>query len=477
MKLRQTRRMNTHDALTRLAQFRQAVYQHFDLRADTLMDLVDALSSAQGVRSVVELSLQPCFRRGYSALFKGVAAYAWTERTLAHLAAPVLPAPTARPFWLLGVDVTSQPRLYARTLQDRSLVYQPTVIAGQKPITIGHQYSVVALLPGRPRCASPVWVVPLASQRVASHADKELVGAAQLATLLTDPALPFHDQLCVEVADSSYSKPAYLHANRQQPQLVSVVRLRGCRTVYHAPPPTAGRRTAGHPRWYGAPMALGTPTTWAPPDVTATTSYTSARGHTYRVELQAWYDMRIRGQQKSARIPMHEHPFTLVRCVLYGPDDQPVFRQTLWLAVLGPRRRELTLEAIWQAYRDRFDLEHFFRFGKQRLLLTATQTPVDTREEAWWQLSCLAYLQLWAAAPVAQHCSRPWERYLPVQHAESLTPSQVQRDFGRIIRQFGTPALPPKPRGNAPGRPRGARLPPRPRYAVVRKGAKTSEPP
>ena len=73
------------------------------------MDLVDALSNAQGVRSVVELSLQSGFRRGYSALFKGVAAYTWDALTLAHLAAAVLPPP--RPFWLLGVDVTSQPRL------------------------------------------------------------------------------------------------------------------------------------------------------------------------------------------------------------------------------------------------------------------------------------------------------------------------------------------------------------------------------
>jgi len=469
--------MNTDDALTRLAQFRQAVYQHFDLRADTLMDLVDALSSAQGVRSVVELSLLPCFRRGYSALFKGVAAYSWDTLTLAHLAATVLPPPAPRPFWLLGVDVTSQPRLYARTLQDRGFVYQPTVIAGQKPITLGHQYSVVALLPGRRHPPGAVWVVPLASQRVASHADKELVGAAQIAALLTDTTLPFHAQLCVEVADSSYSKPAYLHANRQQQQLVSIVRLRGSRTVYHAPPLGPQPRQAGHPCWYGMPMALGAPPTWAAPDETATTSYTSARGLTYRVELQAWYDMRIRGQWKPARLPMHKHPFTLVRCVLYGPDDQPIFRQTLWLAVLGPRRREITLVASWQAYRERFDLEHFFRFGKQRLLLTAAQTPVATREEAWWQLSCLAYLQLWAAQPVAQRCPRPWERDLPAQHLEQLTPSQVQRDFDRIIRQFGTPAAPPKPRGNAPGRPRGTRLPPRPRYAVVRKSAQALKPP
>jgi hypothetical protein len=107
-------------------------------------------------------------------------------------------------------------------------------------------------------------------------------------------------------------------------------------------------------------MALGAPPTWAPPDETATTRYASARGLTHRVELQAWYDMRMRGQWQPARLPMHKHPFTLVRCVLYGPDDQPVFRQTLWLAVLGPRRRELTLVASWQAYRERFDLEMVF---------------------------------------------------------------------------------------------------------------------
>jgi len=75
------------------------------------MDRVDALSRAQDVRSVVELSLQPGLRRGCSALFKGVAAYTWDDLTLAHLAAIVLPQPAPRPFWLLGVDVTSQPRL------------------------------------------------------------------------------------------------------------------------------------------------------------------------------------------------------------------------------------------------------------------------------------------------------------------------------------------------------------------------------
>ena len=92
------------------------------------------------------------------------------------------------------------------------------------------------------------WYI-IARLMTASHADKELVGAAQSAALLPDTTLPFHAPWCVEVAASRYSQPAYLHANRQQQQLVSVVRLRGCRTVYPAPPLGPQPRQAGHPCW------------------------------------------------------------------------------------------------------------------------------------------------------------------------------------------------------------------------------------
>jgi hypothetical protein len=54
------------------------------------------------------------------------------------------------------------------------------------------------------------WIVPLSVQRVSSQANKEMVGAKQLDDLLTDKNLPFGETFCVEVADSAYSKPAYL---------------------------------------------------------------------------------------------------------------------------------------------------------------------------------------------------------------------------------------------------------------------------
>ena len=53
-------------------QFRAKLYQSFNYRRDTVMDLVDALAANTTARSPVELSLSPLFRREYSALYKGI---------------------------------------------------------------------------------------------------------------------------------------------------------------------------------------------------------------------------------------------------------------------------------------------------------------------------------------------------------------------------------------------------------------------
>ena len=146
----------------------------------------------------------------------------------------------------------------------------------------------------------------------------------------------------------------------------------------------------------------------------------------------------------------------------------------MWLLVSGERREELALIAIWQAYRQRVDLEHFFRFGKQRLLMNAYQTPNVDYEENWWQLIALAYTQLWLARSLVDALPRPWERYLPRPEGQIAAPARVQRDFGRIIQQLGTPAQAPKPRGIPPGRAPGYQPARRTRQPVIKKGA---EPP
>jgi len=441
------------------------------------MELVDALSSTGSARSVVEYSLTPCFRRTYSTLYKALAEWTWDDGHLARLLAPSLPRPRQRSFWLVGVDVTPQPRPFAQTLPDRSLVYQPNPVQGNTPVTIGHQFSTVALLPEAEAQRSPAWVVPLSTARVASAQDKEGLGAAQIDALLRDRALPFHGQLCVEVADSKYSKPAYLHAHRQHANLVTIVRVASNRSFYREAEGATNQVGAGHPTWYGARFALGERTTWPPADTHALSRHLSRRGKRYRVEIQSWSNCLMRGQRKPKLLPMQHYPFTLVRIVFYAHAGQVAFRRRLWLIVMGERRHQLNDFEIYHAYARRYDLEHFFRFGKQHLLLTDFQTPETEREESWWQLVHIAYAQLWLARDLVVALPRPWERNLPTIQTRQISPSLVQREFGRIIRQIGTPAQPPKPRGISAGRQYGTRLPPRPRQKVLVKGRQQAQAP
>ena len=201
------------------------------------MELMDALSSNTTAHTAVELTLNPHFRRHYTALNKAVCVNSISDEQLSRLTAKMMEAPPARQFHLLGTDVTSHPRPYADTLKDRGFVNQPNTIKGNKPIAIGHQYSFVALLPERDIEKVGNWVLPLAMKRVGSQENKEIVGAQQVAAILNDETLPFGKDLCVEVADSAYSKPIYLNANRDKKNFVSIVRARGTRTFYHQPVP------------------------------------------------------------------------------------------------------------------------------------------------------------------------------------------------------------------------------------------------
>ncbi len=454
---------------TRFSTVRKEVYQNFNKRADTLMNLLDALCGQTRAGSVVELSLQSSFRRSYSAIFKAINEYRPGDDDLAKLAGPYLPLPEQRPFWLVGVDVTSQPRPYAHTLEERGFVYQPNLIWGNKPITIGHQYSTVALLPEKDAEQPVPWVAPLSCRRVKLEETKALVGAEQIGGLLWSEELPLHGRVAVEVGDSDYSQPAYLAANRKHRQLVSLVRCRGNRTFYRLAYRSPAE-TGGAPSYYGPPFNLKDPATWGAADEALTLPFTSRRGRTYQVIIQAWHTLIMKGKNKPKRLRMYDYPFTLVRIVLLDDDGQPRFKHPLWLLVVGERRHELSLENITQAYAQRSDLEHFFRFGKQKLLLTDYQTPEVARAERWWQLAHLAYLQLWVVRETATCLPRPWERHLPQHQSGIITPTLAQRDFERLISQFGTPAKAPKPRGKSPGRKKGFRLPPRQRQKVLKKG-------
>jgi hypothetical protein len=86
--------------LSWLASFRQRLYGCLTGRADALFELTDAVLCADhAVTSLVELSLEPEFRRGHGALYDALAAGSIDEGAFADLLAEVLPVsgPPRRP--------------------------------------------------------------------------------------------------------------------------------------------------------------------------------------------------------------------------------------------------------------------------------------------------------------------------------------------------------------------------------------------
>ena len=173
----------------------------------------------------------------------------------------------------------------------------------------------------KPKLASaPVGWCPWWCAGWQSQEDKELVGSAQIDALLQDPNLPFADSFCVDVGDTSYSKPACLHSKRHHAQLVSIARLRGTRVLYRpfVPDPTATSQSTGRPRRFGDRFAPARASYLARAgrDGDAVRE-TSRRGQGYRVEIKAWHNMLMRGKNKPYRMPMERYPFTLLQVVRY----------------------------------------------------------------------------------------------------------------------------------------------------------------
>jgi hypothetical protein len=440
----------SEQTITLLQQFRAGLYHRFRQRADAVFELIEALASDAQARSPVELSLSPVFRRQYASVYDGLDGWQADPSQLKALLLAMAPIPAAGGFRLIGLDHTPKPRPYAETVSDRSFVYQPTPIQGNKPVTMGHAYSVI----GQMELTSPeTWLAVLDVARISTDWAPLEVGLSQV----IDLARRCDDWLVI-AGDSEYSQPLTVACLNQCEHVSGVFRLRSNRKLYRRPGPYSGQ---GHPRWHGPVFRLNDPTTWSDPDESHHWTETDERGRSWTIHLRRWRHLHFR----EAR----HHEFEVVQIQVTDPHGRPRFRRPCWLLICG--QRPLSLTTARRVYQRRPVMEHYFRFIKQRLLFKAAQLGTTNHEEKFVQVIVLAYEQLYLARFDVEPTVRPWERSKlapPVEQA--ATPPQTQRGFARLLARIGTPAQPPKPRGKSPGRGKGAHPPPRPRYPVVKKG-------
>jgi hypothetical protein len=488
-----------------LAWFRQRLYGCLTGRADALFELADAVVCADhAVTSLVELSLEPEFRRGHGALYDGLAAGAIDEDAFADLLVEVLPmsGPPRRPLsegvcaseaesrdlvdvlaalppdqaravmqaclprggrLRFAIDGTPYPRPDAECSPGRGHVHHDACRCdGTRKTVPGWEYQFVAAL-GQLRSA---WTALVDVART-THGTRLAVTTGQIHALIrrlertgqggVDMPAP------VAVMDAGYSATA-LTAALTGVNVHLVIRL-AAKQVYYRDPVT-------WPGKYGAPKKFGQPIKCVDdpqpePDEELLLPDTTRYG---TVTIACWRHVhpKVHGDRTyfadwDGELPIIKGNLVRVQ-VEYLPDGRTP-PKTMWLWHAGPT--ELALDEIWRAYLARFDEEHTFKFSKGVLgLITAKlRTPVQT--DRWVRLIMAALTQLALARDLAVDLRRPWEK--PPAPDRPLSPGRVRRGFRNIRCLLGTPSAVPKPTVPGPGRPKGSRSGPAQRHPVATK--------
>jgi len=438
----------------KLQQFRQELYDLFNKRPDAIFNLLDAHScDGHQYKSVVELSQSPRFEREYSSITDAIT-HGLSDVDFKKIQTQVFNhtrATVNRPH-LFFTDCTNNPRPYAKVMREREIVHFPNPAPGNKPICVGHQYSLLAMAPQGERAKNGRWLIPLSMQRVALDEKGNETGVQQVLELIDE--LDLEDELCINTGDSLYGSEACRKKAVSKKNLVQMFRLSNKRKLYRTPE-YLKVQGPGRRKLFGDKVMLSEPQTHPTPDAVQTIKMTTKKGKICEVELTLFKNLLVRGSKDFAS---QEHPLNVVKAVVKDNDGNLVFKRPLWIGIIGARKDEVNSEMAYNTYLNRYDIEHFFRFGKQKLLLDAYQTPELKHEEYWWKFEHEAYVQLYLARQLADVLPKPWERYLPEYKDASQkiglekTPSQTQRSFANILEMIGTPAKTSEPRGNPKGR-------------------------
>ncbi len=426
---------------TRLKHIRQQLYASLERGADALFNWADALLSETQAQSLPELSLSPFFERQWPSVYEALedgrinveqVRAIWVHARLAARAENEL-------IWI-AVDASTVARPSARTSADRTIIHLPNLPLVDTPISVGWTFSTVVWVPE----PTSSWTPLLDQERISSEQTAIEVAIAQLQAL--KPL--FGNRQVIILADRWYRTPQFLRACQQLGYSV-LIRLKSNRKLYRVP----GRR---HKR--GAPPKDGPlfqgkrPETHGPAD--SVWSEQPAEGRP--VHISRWTHLHFQ-QDRELELSV----IRVEREAAKGTKRDP---RVSWFGMLD---ESIPLPQIAKQYARRFSQEHGYRFLKQALLWTRVHVRTPAQFERWSWLVVLAVNQLYLARELGQALHRPWE---PTQRP--VTPQQVRRVMPVILLQLGTPARPCQPRGKSPGRAKGFRAEPAPRFPVVRKTLK-----
>ena len=423
-----------------LQQFRHAIYPCFQRAQDALFETCDALLTEPAARTYVELSLSPRFTRGWSSLYAALKDGRIERAPLQRVAAQFAPPPSPRVRLLLGLDATGVARPESPTAKDRTYLYVHNVPKGHAPATAGWSFSSLVVLPESPSS----WMYVLDNQRIPRTTTAGQMGADQLAAVV-----PHLRERPLLVADRHYGSAKFVSATVAI-ECDKLLRIPGNR-VFYRPTPRHGKHQRGAPKKDGTPFKCKDARTHRKP--TATWQGHDDQGH--RLEVTAWSGLHYK-QCRTVTL-------TVLRVISHGASNKKRDPRVSWF--IGVGHPLIPLQQVWKTYRRRYGHEHGFRFDKQDLLWLEPHVRTPEQFQRWTDVVAMGRNQLVLARAEAKIQWQPWDA-----QERPVTPRQVRRRMGAILTKLGTPAQSPQPRGKSPGRARGAKIKPAPRYKVVYKG-------
>ena len=299
--------MDKSTAQQNLINFRNELYTLFPKRADAIMNLLDATCShAHQCNSVVSLSEAPAFKREYSSITDAIAdglpnaqwnkinkhVYDTFSQDNKESSAP----------HLFVLDCTGNPRPYAKTSSDRSINHAPNPAPGNKPIAVGHQYSIIAALPNNSLAANKHWVLPISSLRIDSSCKGHEEGMVQLSEAID--TLNLDDKLTMSIGDSLYGTQQCRESAVGIANHIHLFRLNSTRNIYNAVDdfPLDTKKSKGRQKRYGKKIALKKLHDELEPDVTTSTPYTNNKDKQYTIHISMWKDKLIRVLDQSSNV-------------------------------------------------------------------------------------------------------------------------------------------------------------------------------
>jgi hypothetical protein len=431
---------NTFSALL---DFREGLYACFLRAGDVLMNTNDALLSHPEAQSLVELSLSPYFERRWSSLYDAFDNANIDRDALRKLLMGALPTGPTGQRRVFGVDASSIPRPLSDTARDRSYVHASNLPEGCKPVVAGWQFSVIALLPEQPSS----WTLPVDSVRIPSDRTQAEVAREQLAQLAA-----FLDEGDLLLGDGYYGSAAFVGLSTGLPCDL-LARFAKNRVLYRAAPPRTGKR--GAPKKDGTAFKCSDPTTHQTPDG----SWEGEDEHQHPIEVACWHNLHFK---KARGVSV-----CVIRVTRHGAQATKRDPRVSWFLFVGKTRPPLS--EIPATYARRYSLEHGFRFDKQDLLWERAHLRTPEQFQHWSDLVACVPFQLALARELAAE-RRPWER-----NRRRVSPQQVRRAMGGILRELGTPARVCRVRGKSPGRSPGAIIEKATRYKVVFKATEKTK--